>query len=200
MKARILLITFILLGFTQVNAQDKKVNFGLKIAPALSWLNSDEKGVSSDGASARFNWGFIGGYNFSPNFALVSGFNVNSLGGKLKLDATDRSVKCNYSELQIPLVFQMKSSEISIFKIYLQIGLAEGVFLTAKDGDGESIYSQTKPLNTAWIIASGIDFPFKGGISLIGQIKYNGGFTNISKSDYFEATSSFFELGLGVLF
>ena len=200
MKAKILLITIIFLGFTQVNAQDKKLNFGLKVAPALSWLNSDEKGVSSDGAVAGFNWGFIGVYNFSQNFALVSGFNVNSLGGKLKFDATNSSAKINYSELQIPLVFQMKSSEIGKIKVYLQIGLAEGVFLSAKDGDGNSIYSQTIPVNTAWIVASGVDFPLKGGISLLGQIKYNGGITNVNKSGYNDATSSFVELGIGILF
>ncbi len=200
MKTKFLLLIFILSGLIQANAQEKKFNFGLKIAPAVSWLSSDEKGVSGDGPLGRFNWGFIGAYNFSPNFAFVSGFNINTLGGKLKYDATGVSAKSKYSELQIPVIFQMRSNEISFLKIYFQIGLAEGVFMSAKDAEGESIYSQTRPFNTAYIIASGVDFPLKGGIDLIAQIKYNGGLTNIGKDDYYKAKSGFVELGLGILF
>lgn len=201
MKTRILLIIFILSGLFQASAQEqsKKFNFGLKIAPALSWLSTNEKGVSSDGPLFRFNWGAIGAYNFSQNFALVSGININSLGGKLKHDATNVSVKSKYSEFQIPAILQMKSNEIGVLKIHFQIGLAGGIFMSAKDGNDENIYSQTRPFNASYIVASGVDFPVKGGFSLIGQIKYNGGLTNISKSGS-NAKSSFIELGLGVLF
>jgi len=198
MKTRILLIIFILSGLIQASAQD--FNFGVKIAPAVSWLNVDQKGVSSDGPLLRFNWGFTGAYNFTENFAFVSGFNINSLGGKLKPDGGNVSVKSKYTELQIPVIFQMKSGDIIGFKVYFQIGLAEGVFLSAKDGHGESIYNQTVPFNTAYIIASGIDFPIKGDISLLGQIKYNGGLTDISKNKSYTVKSSFIELGVGVLF
>ena len=198
MKTRILLIIFILSGLIQVSAQD--FNFGVKVAPAVSWLSVDQKGVSSDGPLVRFNWGFTGAYNLTENFALVSGFNINSLGGKLKPDGTNASVKSKYTEIQLPVIFQMKSGDISGFKVYLQIGLAEGVFLSAKDGHGESIYSQTIPFNTAYIIASGIDYPIKGDISLIGQIKYNGGLTDINNNKSYTVKSRFIELGVGVMF
>ena len=215
MKTRTLLITFILSGLIQASAQDRNFNFGLKIAPAVSWLNADQKGLSSDGPLARLNWGFIGSYNFSENFALVSGFNINSLGGKLKFEYDENRLldpsqaqlingtvksKNRYSELQIPALFQMKSNDMGGFKIYFQLGFAQGVFLTAKNGDGESIRSQTRPFNTSWVIASGIDFPVTGGISLLGQIKYNGGLTNVGKGDFSGVKASFIELGVGVLF
>ena len=177
MKTRTLLITFILSGLIQASAQDKNFNFGLKIAPAVSWLSADQKELSSDGPLVRFNWGFIGAYNFTENFAFVSGFNINALGGKLKFEGENRvidpsqaqymniSIKSKYSELQIPALFQMKSNDIAGFKIYFQLGLAQGIFITAKDGNGESIYSQTNPFNTSWIVASGIYVPVKGDIN-----------------------------------
>jgi len=199
MKTKILLVIFILSGLVQASAQDKKFNFGLKIAPAVSWLSTDQKGTSSDGPLARFNWGFIGAYNFSQNFALVTGININSLGGKL-IDEDKHSIKRKYTELQIPAIFQMRSNDIGGFKIYFQLGLGGGIFLSAKDGDDEKIYDQTRPFNASYIVASGVDFPVKGGFSLIGQIKFNGGLANIGKSDSYNAKSSFLELGLGVLF
>jgi len=200
MKTRTLLIIFILSGLIQASAQKRDFNFGLKVAPAVSWLNADQKGVSSDGPLARFNWGFIGAYNFTENFALVSGFNINALGGKLKPDGEKDHVTKKYSEFQIPALFQMKSNDIAGFKIYFQLGFAQGIFMTAKDGDGESIYRQTRPLNTSWVITSGVDFPVGGDISLLGQIKYNGGLANIGRNNSYRATTGFIELGLGILF
>lgn len=201
MKTRILLITFILSGLIQASAQDKKFNFGLKVAPAISWLSSEQSGVSGDGASAKFNWGFIGACNFTDNFALVSGFNVNSLGGKLKReDTTKYSMGYRYSELQLPAIFQMRSNEIFGLKIYFQLGLAAGYLMSAKDEDGEKI--PKRPLNTSWIIGSGVYVPVAGNINLLGQIKYNGGLTGIGKkkTPTHQATANFIELGLGVLF
>jgi len=201
MKIRILLVAFFLLSLTQINAQDRKFNFGLKVAPAISWLSTDRVDVSSDGASAKFNWGFISGYNFTDNFALVSGFNVNYLGGKLKDDATSVSRVYKYSELQLPAIFQMKSNDIAGFKIYFQVGLAAGVFLNAKE-DGHKIMKDTRPLNSAWLVGAGVYVPVAGDINLLGQIKYNGGFTGIGKKGTaaHQTTANFVELGLGVLF
>jgi len=203
-NTKILFAILILLTGSQANAQEKKYNFGLKIAPAISWLNIEDGGndaldkVSSDGALPKFNWGFIGIYNFSENFGLASGFNVNSLGGNVK-SLTNGGNKYKYSEVQLPFIFQMKSNEILNFNIFVQLGIAGGLIISAKD-DNKSIYYRTKDLNSAFIIAGGIYYPIIGGINLMAQFKYNGGLSNISKADYDKIKTNFVELTIGVLF
>jgi len=199
-----LAIIILLIGF-QANAQEKKFNFGLKIAPAISWLNIEYVGdVASGGAVPKFNWGFTGIYNVSENFGIVSGFNVNALGGNIKYnnDIEGPPSPYKYSEIQIPLLFQMKSNEILNFHIFAQLGLAGGFFLKAKDNEDRSIEKETTALNSAFIIAAGIYYPIIGDMNLMAQFKYNAGLNNISRSDNFndKIKTSFVELSLGVMF
>jgi len=200
--AKILLAIFTLLIVFQANAQGKKFNFGLKIAPAISWLNIEYVGdVASDGAVPKFNWGFTGIYNISENFGIASGFNVNSLGGNLKYSDGETDTY-KYSEIQIPLLFQMRSNEILGFRVFAQLGIGGGFFLKAKNGEGRSIENETADLNGAFIIAGGIYYPIIGGLNLMGQFKYNGGLNNISRNDEIDnkIKTSFVELSIGVMF
>lgn len=201
MKTKILLVMFIFSGFVHAYAEEqyKKFNFGLKVAPAISWLNSNREEISSDGVVAKFNWGFIGIYNFTQNFSAVSGFNINSLGGKLKNEVDHTSYKYKYSEFELPVIFQMKSNEIVGIKIFFQLGIAPGVIMSAKNSDTKEKISKNL-FDVSWLAATGVNVPVKGNIELFGQIKYNGGLTNIAKNDLEKAKASFVELGLGVLF
>jgi len=202
MKTKMLLVGFVLSVFIQIQAQDRKFNFGFKIAPAVSWLGVDGNNASSNGGLARFNWGFIGTYNFSENFSLVSGFNINSLGGNVKYGVSpdNREVTHKYSEFQLPAIFQMQSKDISAFKIFAQLGLGEGLIMSAKAGNGDKISGSTRNFNTSYIIAAGTIYNAIGGVNLLGAIKYNGGLVNINKDKQFKARPSFVELTIGVLF
>lgn len=207
MKTKILLLTIVLSLVSQLNfAQDKQFNFGFKVAPAISWLGIDHPLLSTDGSSPKFNWGFFGAYNFSENYSVLSGFNVNALGGKLRIEGLSEGMKSKYSEFQIPAVFQMKTNEIGNLKYFVQIGLAAGYVFKAKDNENNDIKDYTNPLTTSYILSAGAEYPVSGGVSLLAQIKYNGGLTNITKSDKYEpiedvkAKANFIELGLGVMF
>jgi hypothetical protein len=216
MKKGIITIIIILAISAQSNfAQDRKFNFGFKVAPAISWLSVDNANISSNGSSPKFNWGFIGEYNFNHNFAFVSGFDINTLGGKLKIDEnldgqefTSNST-ANYSEFEIPLIFQMKTDRIGHLKYYAQIGLTIAYVYSAKDDNNNDISNTSYPVNTGYILAAGIEYPVVGDVSFIGQIKYNGGLTSITKSLNYgtyssntntNATTDFVELGFGILF
>lgn len=201
---KILLSSFLILTFfIQANAQhEKKFNFGFKVAPAISWLGIDDPNVTSNGSKIKFNWGFIGAYNFTENFALVSGFNINSFGGNYKVKVSpsqsggSQEIRCN--EFQIPVLFQMKTKPIGNLKVYAQLGLGEGAVMRARDKDKNNISSNIRTFNTAYILGAGILYKVAGEVELLGQLKFNGGLTNISKS--FDSKNNFIELGIGVLF
>ena len=196
MKKLLLSAVCLIAVLMQVNAQDKAFNFGLKMAPAISWLSIGDQGIEPNGARMKFNWGFVGAWNFSDNFSLVSGFNINSLGGNYKISAETYRIK--YSEFQLPAIFQMCTNSIGDMKLHLQIGLAEGVKLSAKDKDGNKINNQARNFNTAYLVAGGVEFRVLNELNLLAQIKYNGGLTSLMKNA--DMKNNFIELGIGVLF
>jgi len=204
MKKKILLGIFALAVTFQAGAQDKAFNFGVKIAPAIAWLSIDNNnnGIESDGSDVKCNWGFFGAWNFAENFSLVSGFNVNYLGGKVKAPTLigNASGKIRLSEFEIPVAFQMKTDDINDFKFFAQIGLAGAYIFKAQDKDGNKI-DDARKLGTSYLVAAGTEYAVTGGVSLIAQLKYNGGLTSVmSKSRFADTKANFVELGLGVMF
>ena len=207
MKKKILLGIFALAVAFQASAQDKAFNFGFKVAPAISWLSIDNQLKEADGSNVKCNWGFFGAWNFAENFSLASGFNVNFLGGNYKeifpvgSEALGyyRKDKIRLGELELPVAFQMRTNDINDFKFYVQIGLASGYIFRAKDKDDKNI--DNRHLNTSYFVAGGVEYAVTGGVSLIGQLKYNGGLTSVMSTSHFAKTkANFVELGLGVMF
>ena len=198
MKKKIFLGIFALAVVFQANAQDKTINFGFKVAPAIAWLDIDDHNVKSDGSVPKCNWGFFGIWNFTKNFSLVSGFNINSLGGNYKT-LTEKN-KIRLSEFEIPAAFQMRTDNIKNFKFYVQIGLAGAYIFKAKDKDDKDLFdnNDARHINTSYFVTAGTEYAVTGGVSLIGQLKYNGGFTSVMDTDKMKA--NFVELGLGVMF
>ena len=218
MKKKILLGIFALAVAFQAGAQDKAFNFGFKVAPAISWLSIDSQSYETDGSAAKCNWGFFGAWNFTENLSVVSGFNVNFLGGNYKLVSAKSSLvdvtgyspstpnininktnKIRLGELELPVAFQMRTNDINDFKFYVQIGLASGYIFRAKGKDDKNI--DNRHLNTSYFVAGGVEYAVTGGVSLIGQLKYNGGLTSVMSTSHFAKTkANFVELGLGVMF
>jgi len=196
MKKLLLSVICLIAVLSQANAHDKRFNFGLRMAPAISWLNIDEPGLSESGARMKFNWGFIGAWNFYDNLSLVSGFNINSLGANYRSDI--EKYRINYTEFQVPILFQMRTNHIGNLRLHAQIGIGQGVMLNARDRDDNNIRSDVRNFNTAYIVAGGMEIRVLGELSLLAQIKYNGGLTKIHR--HYDMRNNFVELAFGVLF
>ena len=201
MKKTILLAIFALAAAFQAGAQDRKLNFGFKVAPAIAWLNIDDNpSYEADGSVPKCNWGFFGAWNFTENIALVSGFNVNYPGGNYVSKTSANTGKIRLREFEIPAALQMKTGDISDFKFYVQIGLAAAYIFSAKDKDDKK-RDDARHIDTSYFVAAGAEYAVTGGVSLIGQLKYNGGLTSVMSTSHFANTkANFVELGLGVLF
>jgi hypothetical protein len=200
MKKKILLGIFALAMVFQAAAQDKAFNFGVKVAPAISWLRIDNKLIEPDGANVKCNAGFIAAWNFAENFSLVSGININSLGGKYKKEGEVKDKEIRLTEFEIPVAFQMKTNDINDFKFYLQLGLGAAYIFSAKDKDKNDI-KEARDLGLNYFAVGGAEYAVTGGVSLIGQVKYNGSLTSVmSKHNFADTRANFVELGLGVMF
>jgi hypothetical protein len=58
-----------------------KLQFGLKVSPAISWINAEHYDVQSDGATMKFGIGAIANYELTSLISFVSGLNYNGFGG-----------------------------------------------------------------------------------------------------------------------
>ncbi len=132
--------------FSQKISEDNKYEFGLRIAPAISWLTPDSKSISANGISLDWNYGFTVSKLINDRYALGTEINVVSITSKIKFDnvfletkngnntATDLSMAYNLKYIQMPILFKMRTNSInnSKFRVYGEFGLGLGLLIRSK--------------------------------------------------------------------
>ena len=111
---KILLFLLTILSVSTSFSQDgndlKRFRFGLKIAPSFDWYSVDnKKKFESEGARAKFGWGFTCEYNLSNNASLISGLEITYSGGKISF--SDTSIY-NFNSVEEEIVLLNKDGQI----------------------------------------------------------------------------------------
>jgi len=199
-----LFILLLLIGLSTASfSQYKPVIFGFKVAPNIGWMKPDSEGYESDGITPGFSWGFISEFYLMENYAIITGFNVIYLNGKMTMpysmslenDSTlssgtlNRKYKIQYIEIPLALKLQLEITEK--FKLFGKIGLGTGFRLKAKSEDlftaenGEQISSEEdikddiSLMRSSLIIGIGTQYNFKGSSAIVVDITFNNGFVDI---------------------
>ena len=151
------------------SAQYKGFSFGFKLGPNWGWTGSTTGAAISEGAKTGFDLGVVAEYYFADNYALVSGINVDFLGGKYFFEngrmVTDSLNPDPYLEIygvhrvykttlyEIPLMLKMVTNELGDLPLraYAQVGGGIG-------------YAQKVKVKDA-IPANGIEAPNAWGIT-----------------------------------
>lgn len=133
-------------SFAQETA-DSKFRFGLKVAPAFTWMKPDDKKkLASDGVALKFAYGLVTEFRLTSVASFVTGLEVNYSGGRLNFanandsvyyDATEytlpaagiqdrffvtqRSYRITY--VDIPLLLKMKTPEVGAFTYFGSFGI-----------------------------------------------------------------------------
>lgn len=163
-----------------------KTRFGVFIAPNTSWMKptankSDDRQylISSEGNRIGFTWGLMLDYFFADNYAIASGFQLNSTGGKILavqnstlaplsspfVKSADFDYRLQY--LELPFNLKMRSDELgSGMRVFGQIGLALDINISKK-ASYEVTYVET---NAAGLPAdktvTGENEKLQGGLSV----------------------------------
>jgi hypothetical protein len=126
--------------------------FGVFLAPNVSWMkptntksNDGEHKVMSDGSKVGFTWGLMADYYFSDNYAIETGFQLNSTGGLISTTHTAplpvaesyvSSTQFDYSLqfLEIPFNLKLISDEIGAggIRLWGQLGVSGGININKK--------------------------------------------------------------------
>lgn len=208
---------------TEKPAPDQSgLHFGLKAAPSLAWLRTDTKGVESDGSKFGFSYGLITEFRFAPNYAFATGLDVTYRGGKFKSEMTlldtvtrsSRSISLQYVE--IPLTLKLKTNEIGYLTYFLQMGVAPGINIRAKEDyefttqsgtytlngteDNRDIKADINNFNLSMIIGGGVEYTLSGSTTLLIGVQFNNGFLDVIDGDEIKANSNYLALTIGILF
>lgn len=159
-----------------------KLRFGVFFAPTVSWMkptaSKSDDGiyrVQSKGSKMGYTWGLLVDYFFAENYALHTGFQVNTSGGKILATNPDVSLPSsntvysalfNYSVqyLELPFHFKFRTDEISTSRIkaFGQIGLTAGVNV----GKRATYTVHYTDDNTLMQTATGNREKLKGGLTM----------------------------------
>ena len=152
-----------------VSAQNQGFAFGFKLGPNWGWTGSTTGAAVSNGARTGFDVGVVAQYYFADNYALVSGINVDFLGGKYMFDkarmVTDSLNPDGYLEIygvnriykstlyEIPLMLKMETNDLGDLplRVYAQVGGGIG-------------YAQKVKVKDA-IPSEGIEAPAEWGVT-----------------------------------
>ena len=156
MKKTILLTLLMSSFFTTAMAQNdgnsssndagyQSIRIGVYGAPTMSWMrpSAAKDGVKTQengGSKIGFTYGLMGDFHFSENYAVASGIQVNSTGGKinttnpsaLKGEASKTSFDYTVQYLEIPIALKLKTDRMGKISIFGQAGMTIGFNISKK--------------------------------------------------------------------
>jgi len=122
-----------------------RIRFGAYIAPNLSWMrptatksDNGEFSVEKGGGKTGFTYGLMAEYYFARNYAVVTGLQINSTGGKInvtrvnpgaygpnQVQRADFDYRLQY--LEIPVALKLRTDDINGFRFFGQLGVTLGI-------------------------------------------------------------------------
>lgn len=129
------LITVLVLFVGFANLTKAQIKLGLKIAPQLTLVSTESKGISSSGVSFNMPYGLMVDYYFTENYAFATEFSIAGYSGNLTaknvdviragVTATSQDVKYDYNlrYISVPLLIRMRTKEIGYWRYFAEFGL-----------------------------------------------------------------------------
>jgi hypothetical protein len=123
----------------------RKLRFGVYVAPNLSMMrpSAGKEGnqiQANGGNKVGFTYGLMADYNFTSNYAIATGLQVNSTGGIITTENTKAAdnevlksnVNYNLQYLEIPVALKLNTDQIGKFRFFGQAGLSVGFNISKK--------------------------------------------------------------------
>ncbi len=204
MKKRLLIIVFVLVGMTKMNAQEKgDIELGFDMGVNLSVV-SDGNGNATD-LKVGFNAGGSGEYYFSDRWGIKSKLIYDQKGwsdGFILNTDTNNSVttdfKLNYLTIPVMANWHFGSTR----KWYLNFGPYVGFLLNAEDSElGMDLKNSFKSTDFGLSYGIGYKFPINDNTKLYVEYDEQLGLTDVFEvNEGTSAKNSRSSFNLGVLF
>lgn len=179
-----------------------EITFGVHVDPVISWFSSDIDSVKNDGARSGFNFGISAYRYFGPNYAISTGINLISAGGRLKtshattFDLTtgiDPVVPANtpvvykIQYLSIPVGLKLQTNQIGYLTFFTDLGIDPKIVIGKKVNienlKNEKAPGEIKSFNISYHIIAGIEYDMGGRTAIVLGLGFDNNFADITK-DY----------------
>ena len=217
MKKNLLFVGLMLALSLSASAQYKGFSFGFKLGPNFNWTGSKTGAAINQGTKAGFDLGIVAEYYFAENYALVTGVNVDFLGGKYNFDdmrnigvdtidyqlgTIERQFKTTIYE--IPLMLKMVTPQLGNLPLraYAQVGGALGYTNSVKvkdtftlgdinDSDFRATKGEYNPIHASLRIGAGAEYALLETTRVFAGIYYSHDFLNSISSGAQGITSNY---------
>ncbi|NDP20770.1 MAG: PorT family protein [Paludibacter sp.] len=176
-----------------------RVQFGIKITPAISWINAIHNDMQAEGATMKFGVGAVANYPLTSILSLVSGINYHGFGGYVfdnkSLSYTDTlsSYKLNYTEIEIPFALKIQTLPLNKTSYFLQGGFSIGFITSANEkrfpttAKAKPVYENlnlyTNPTRISYQLGAGMEYSIGRKSNIFALISYNSAISNIANSN-----------------
>jgi hypothetical protein len=179
-----------------------EITFGVHVDPVISWFSSDIDSVSNDGARSGFNFGISAYRYFGPNYAISTGLNIISAGGRLKttnattFDLTtgvDPVVPANtpvvykIQYLSIPIGLKLQTNQIGFITFFTDLGIDPKIVIGKKVNianlENQKAPGEIKSFNISYHVIAGIEYDMGGRTAIVLGLGFDNNFADITK-DY----------------
>ena len=207
---RFTILSLAILFSVLVNAQ--KVSGGLSFSPILSWTKSDSKLIENDGNRFSVGYGIFADYNFTENFSLSSGININEVGGTVKYpkeigflyedvyDTLPTGARVFYKirYVEIPISLKGKTNEIGYFTYFMKAGLSpmfrwkvRGDIYQTIDSKEVKIEDVNMKNEVNWFslsfhVGAGLEYSLGGNTALVAELIYYNGLTDFTNDNSYK--------------
>lgn len=158
------------------------IRIGGYLAPTISWMRASAakdgaKAQENGGAKMGFTYGLMGDFHFAENYAVATGIQVNSTGGKInttnpsaiKGEVSRSSFNYTVQYVEIPVALKLKTDRMGKFSIFGQAGMTIG-FNISKKMTYEMTVADTGSSSKNYIV--GEKEKINGGIGNIAPILF----------------------------
>lgn len=186
----------------EIRAFGEPLVFGVHADPVISWFSSDIETVRNDGARSGINFGITVYRFFGPNYAISTGLNLISAGGRLvtrnttTFDLTtgvDPTVPGNTAivykiqYLSVPIGLKLQTNQIGYLTIFVDLGLDPKIVIGGKvdidDLENQKAPGEIKNFNISYHALAGIEYGIGGNTAVVLGIGFDNNFADITK-DY----------------
>lgn len=150
----VIICSFIL---SKTNAQvtdESRYEFGLRIAPQISWSSPDSKSLENGGGSLDWNYGFHVAKKFTSRYAIAFEVNVINMTSKIKFTdslsiysdklsgakTNDLAINYNLRYFQVPIIFKMYTDEFKDkWRVFGEFGVGLSFLVRSKADVNSSV-------------------------------------------------------------
>ncbi len=130
----------------------ESVSVGIRLSPAISWVNINHDDAQAEGASLSYGLGAIVNYKINSLLSVISGVNYQTFGGyafdNASLDnlTNKDNFKLSYSEIEIPIGLKLQTPSLGVKSYYITGGISTGFIMSANEKHISTL-EKTEPTN-----------------------------------------------------